>query len=111
MKSFLAIGLFILIATGCSTVKSWMPGQSSDSLGDQMLSEAKETSELGKSWNEGQKKISKAEKLMARSESLARESQKLKAEAEGLLAEGNGLVESSEQNYRVAFGEDATPAR
>lgn len=115
MERLLVIGLFLFLATGCSTVKSMLPGQTAGSPGEQMLSQSKQTKVLGKTWNEGQEMVEKGQKLLAKSEKLSLESQKAKTEAEGLIAQGNTLISSSEKGYRTAFGDnvvsDATTLR
>lgn len=108
MKRLFFIGLFVVFATGCSSVRSWIPGQSPDSPGDQMLSQSKQTKTLGKTWNEGQQMVEKGQKLLSKSQKLALESQKAKTEAEGLIAQGNTLISSSESGYRNAFGGSPT---
>ena len=110
MQKLFVFVVAISFATGCSTVKSWMPG-SSASVGDQMLSQSKQTKVLGKTWNEGQQLVDKGQKLMSKSEKLALESQRAKVEAEGLLARGNSLISNSEDGYRVAFGEGGSTTR
>ena len=113
MKRLVAISAAVLLSCGCSTVSSslpsWMPGSAaSTDPGQQMLSQAKETKELGKTWNEGQRLVEKGQKLLAKSEKLNRDAQKAKAEAEGLIAQGEGLISNSETGYRTAFGSDST---
>lgn len=108
MKRLSLLASFVLLvslAAGCSTVKSWMPATSS-TAGDQMLTQAKQTKVLGKTWNEGQDLVEKGEKLLSKSEQLALDSKKAKLEAEGLIAKGNSLISNSEDNYRVAFGDN-----
>jgi|GEM_PF-5675379 len=93
------------LMTGCSSVKSFLPGGSNTSPGDQMMSQAKETKTLGKTWNDGKDLVKKGQKLMSKSEKLALESRKARTEAEGLIAKGNTLISSSERTYETAFGE------
>lgn len=111
MKFLSAICLSVALATGCSTVKSWMPGQSNDSPGAQMLSQSKQTKTLGKTWNEGQDLVEKGQKLMSKSQKLSLDSQNAKTEAEGLIARGESLISNSEDSYRTAFGGPSTDTR
>ena len=103
MKRLLVFAALLALATGCSTVKSWMPGDAT-SPGDQMLTQSKQTKVLGKTWNEGQQMVEKGQKLLTKSEKLTLEAQKARTEAEGLIAQGNTLISSSEKGYRTAFG-------
>ena len=116
MKRLFVFSAVVLLSCGCSTttssLPSWMPGSAaSTDPGQQMLSQAKETKELGKTWNEGQRLVDKGQKLLAKSDKLSREAQKAKAEAEGLIAEGEGLISNSETGYRTAFGSDSSSFR
>lgn len=109
MKYLFAFVLLAVATTGCSTIRNVLPAKTT-SAGDQMLTQAKATSNLGKNWNDGQKLIEKGEKLKARSEKLALESQQAQIEADSLIAKGSSLVKSSESTYKVAFGSDDDPS-
>ena len=104
MKRVLTLVFCIALTTGCASVRSILPGTSDGGVGSQMLEQAEETKQLGKSWKEGQRLVEKGNKLLSKSEGLAQESREVKAEAEGLIARGNALINSSEQSYEVAFG-------
>ena len=104
MKRLLLLLACVAFATGCSSVRSFLPGSSDGGLGDQMLSQAQETESLGKSWKEGQRLVEKGNKLLAKSEDLARESRDTQAEAEGLIAQGKTLIAGSERDYEMAMG-------
>lgn len=104
-KMFLLVVVLVAMC-GCSTVKSMLPSESS-SAGDQMLSQSKQTKELGKTWKEGKSLVERGERLLSKSEKLALESQNAKVEAEGLIARGRSLISNSEQGYRMAF--DTSP--
>lgn len=111
MKRLLTLVVCIALATGCASVRSILPGAADEpdgTVGSQMLSQAKETKKLGKTWGEGQRMVEKGNKLLTKSESLARESRDAKLEAEDLIARGNALIETSEQRYEVAFGDAGT---
>lgn len=110
MKNILLFAVLVMFASGCTTVRSLMPGQGSSSIGDQMLSQSQQTKSLGKKWNQGQELVAKGQKLLSKSQKLATESQQAKLEAEGLIAQGKSLISNSEEGYRVAFGEDV-PSR
>ena len=103
----MTLALCVAFATGCASVRSILPG-ADGTAGDQMISQAKETKNLGKNWNEGKRLVEKGNKLLSKSEKLARESREAKAEADGLLARGNSLISNSESTYEVAFGGDDT---
>lgn len=104
MKRLLTFVVCLALSTGCASVRSMLPG-GDGGVGDQMISQAQETKELGKNWNEGQKLVEKGNKMLSRSEELAQESRLLKAEAEGLVARGNTMIKGSEERYQVAFGD------
>jgi len=105
MKNLFLLVVVLGTLCGCSTVKSMLPGDST-SAGDQMLSQSKQTKELGKTWKEGKSLVERGERLLSKSEKLALESQNAKVEAEGLIARGRSLISNSEQGYRTAFGAD-----
>jgi len=92
---FLA-GFLAALAAGCTTTPAATPG-------GQMISQSKDTRDLGRQWQQGHQHVLRGEKLKTEGqEMIARGEQKVR-EGENLIIEGKAAMAESERIYQERF--------
>ncbi|MGK2952944.1 MAG: hypothetical protein ACSLEZ_11250 [Thiobacillus sp.] len=87
--TLLLAGLIALLGAGCSSTPP--------TLGEQMVTQSKDTKDLGKQWKSGHDMVARGEKL--------------KSEGERLVTEGNSAMRESELIFKERFpGQTLVPA-
>lgn len=94
-STLIFIGLVTALGAGCSSTPP-TPGQ-------QMISQAKDTRELGKQWKSGNTMVTRGEKATAEGRDMIAQGERKVREGERMIAEGNALKIESERIFQERF--------
>lgn len=90
------VGFVATLAAGCTTSPPATPG-------GQMISQSKDTRDLGRQWQQGQQAVVRGEQLKTEGQQMiARGEQKVR-EGENLIMEGKAAMAESERIYQERF--------
>jgi len=93
--SLLLAGLIAVLGAGCTSTPP--------TVGQQMITQSKDTKDLGKQWKNGQDIVARGEKLKSEGrDMIALGEQKVK-EGERLVTEGNAAMHESELIFKERF--------
>lgn len=93
--ALILVGLVTALGAGCAS--------SPPTPGQQMISQAKETRDLGKQWKSGNTMVTRGERTQAEGRDLITQGEKKVREGERLIAEGNALKIESERLFQERF--------
>jgi type IV pilus biogenesis protein CpaD/CtpE len=80
-------------------------------LGEQMITQSKETRDLGKQWKSGQDMVARGEKLKSEGQDMIAQGEQRVKEGERLVTEGNAAMQESELIFKERFpGQTLVPA-
>ena len=94
-SALIFVGLVIALGAGCSS--------SPPTPGQQMISQAKDTRELGKQWKSGNAMVTRGERLQAEGRDMIAQGERRVQEGERMVAEGHALKIESEQIFQERF--------
>jgi len=93
--TFLVASLLAVLAAGCASTEP--------TPGSQMIAQARETKELGKQWQSGNKMVSRGERVKAEGQDLIAQGDAKVKESERLIAEGQKMMEEAELVFTTRF--------
>ena len=93
--TFLLAGLIAVLGAGCAS--------SPPTLGDKMISQSKDTKDLGKQWTRGHDMVARGEKIKAEGKEIISQGEERVKEGERLVAEGNRAMKEAELLYKERF--------
>ena len=94
-SAIIFIGLVAILGAGCSSTPP-TPGQ-------KMISQAKDTRELGKQWKSGNTMMTRGERAKAEGRDMIAQGERKVKEGERMIAEGNALKIESERIFQERF--------
>jgi len=94
-SALIFIGLVTALGAGCSS--------SPPTPGQQMMSQAKDTRELGRQWKSGNAMVTRGERTKAEGQDLIAQGERKIQEGERLIADGNALKIESERMFQERF--------
>ena len=101
--TLLLTGLIAVLGAGCASTPP--------TVGEQMITQSKDTRDLGKQWKSGQDMVGRGEKLKAEGQDMIAQGEQKVKEGERLLTEGNAAMQESELIFKERFpGQTLVPA-
>lgn len=94
-SALIFIGLVAALGSGCTSTPP--------TLGQQMISQAKDTRELGKQWKSGNTMVTRGERTKAEGRDMIAQGERKVQEGERMIAEGNALKIESERVFQERF--------
>ena len=94
-SALIFIGLATALGAGCSS--------SPPTPGQQMISQAQETRELGRQWKSGNTMVTRGERIKAEGRDMITQGERRVQEGERMIAEGNALKIESERIFQERF--------
>jgi hypothetical protein len=94
-SALIFIGLATTLGAGCAS--------SPPTPGQQMISQAKDTRELGRQWKSGNAMVTRGEKTKAEGRDMIAQGERKVQEGDRLIAEGNALKLESERLFQERF--------
>jgi hypothetical protein len=101
--TLLLAGLIAVLGAGCTSAPP--------TLGEQMITQSKDTRDLGKQWKSGQDMVARGEKLKSEGQDMIAQGEQKVKEGERLVTEGNAAMQESELIFKERFpGQTLVPA-
>jgi hypothetical protein len=92
---FLA-GFMVAVGAGCTTSPPATPG-------GQMISQSKDTRDLGRQWQQGQQAVVRGEQLKTEGQQMIARGEQTVREGENLIIEGKAAMAESERIFQERF--------
>lgn len=93
--ALLLVGLVAALSVGCAATPP--------TVGDRMISQSKDTRELGKQWKRGDDMVVRGEKIKAEGQETIKQGEQRVQEGERIISEGNTLKKESELLFKERF--------